>query len=167
MIAIRKFQNLEANVRLLFATLLLASACLYAEDGGRECDNGTLKGDYAFTVSGTRPTGPGGPLEQFLGWALATFDGGGGGTQIGASHGSINGDSIDDSGTITYSLNSDCSGTATLQLSNNRPLLRLWMVVMDDAKEVRFVVRAPLTSPPGPASHQTISIGRKVWSSRN
>src|SRR5215831_10931181 len=167
MTAIRKFQNLEGNVRILFATLVLASAYLYAEDGGRTCNNGTLKGDYAFTVSGTRPTGPGSPLEQFLGWALATFNGEGGGTQIGASHGSINGDSIDDSGMFTYSLNPDCSGTATLQLSNNRPLIRLWIVVMDDAKEVRFVVRAPLTSPPGPASNLTIAIGRKVWSSRN
>jgi hypothetical protein len=167
MIAIRKFQNLEGNVRLLSATLMLASACLNAQEGGRTCNTDTLRGDYAFTVSGTRPTGPSGPLEQFLGWALVTFDGDGGGTQIGASHGSINGDSIDDSGTLTYSLNPDCTGTATLQLSNNRPLLSLWMVVMDDAKEVRFVVRAPLASPPGPASNQTISIGRKVWSSRN
>ena len=154
-------------MRILFATLMLSSACLYAEDGGRTCNNATLKGDYAFTVTGTRPTGPGGPLEEFVGLSLATFDAKGGGIQIGASHGSVNGDSVDDSGTFTYTLNPDCSGTATLQLSNNRPLIRLWIVVMDDAKEVRFVVRAPLTTPPGPASNLTISTGRKVWSSRN
>jgi len=165
-------------MKILSATLILMLTCgangaqashrtKHADEDGRTCSNATLKGDYAFTVSGTRPSGPGAPLEQFVGWTITTFDGDGGGTQIGASHGSINGDSDDDSGTLTYSLNPDCSGTATLQLSNNRPLIRLWIVVMDDAKEPRAVSRAPLTNPPGPASALTIAVGRKVRASDN
>ena len=162
-----QIQTWRKKMKILFATLMLmlTSACLYADEDDRQCSNATLNGDYAFTVTGTRPSGPGAPLEQFVGWTVTSFDGDGGGTQVGASHGSINGDSIDDSGTLTYSLNPDCSGTATLQLSNNRPLLRLWIVVMDDAKEDRAVERAPLTNPPGPASNPTLSIGRKVWTS--
>jgi hypothetical protein len=58
---------------------MLASACLYADnDGsGRGCSNATLKGNYGFTVTGTRPTAPGGPIEQFVGVALTHFDGNG------------------------------------------------------------------------------------------
>jgi hypothetical protein len=170
--------SLEEKMKILFATLILMLTCganeaqashrtEHADEDGRTCSNATLKGDYAFTLSGTRPSGPGAPLEQFVGWTITSFDGNGGGTQIGASHGSINGDSDDDSGTLTYSLNPDCSGTATLQLSHNRPLIRLWIVVSDDAKEVRAVSKAPLTNPPGPASSLTISIGRKVRVSDN
>ena len=152
-------------MKILIATLMLASARLYASEDGQKCSNATLQGDYAFTVTGTRPTGPGTPLEQFVGWTITSFDGDGGGTQIGASHGSINGDSTDDSGTVVYSLNPDCSGTGTLELPGRPVILRLWIVVMDDGKEVHIVVRAPLADPPGPASNLTIAVGRKVRAS--
>jgi hypothetical protein len=150
-------------MKTLFTIWILASC--YAQ---AQCSNATLHGDYGFTVSGTRPTGPGGPLEQFIGLAMTRFDGNGHLTQTGASHGSINGDSIDDSVTGTYTLNSDCTGTMILQFPGGRPTVRTWIVVVDRGEEVRTVVMTPVT-PAGPvaASNLTTSNGRKVWLTGN
>src|SRR5712691_7612484 len=134
--------NLEGKMRIAIASLMLASACVYADDRGAAngCSNATLKGAYGFTVTGTRPTGPPpAPLEQFVGFAITLFDGEGGLTQpVGSSHGSIASDSPADTGSGTYSLNADCSGTMTLNITSRTPavLLELWIVVVDGGKQI-------------------------------
>jgi hypothetical protein len=160
-------------MKTLIASLILAG-CVYADDRpiGGGCSHATLKGDYGFTITGTRPTGPApAPIEQFVGFAITNFDGHGGLTQpVGSSHGSIRGDSPNDTGSGTYSLNADCSGTMTLNLTGQTPAvsLRLWMVVVDRGKEVRLVVMTPTPNgTPYPAASVSTANGKKIGSSRN
>ncbi len=59
------------KMNIIFASLLvLVSVGAYAQ-GGHQCTNATLSGDYGLIVTGFRPLGPSGPLEQFVGYALA------------------------------------------------------------------------------------------------
>src|SRR5205085_5672530 len=68
------------------------------------------------------------------------LDGNGHFTQTGNSHGSVSGDYSGD-GSGTYTVNANCSGTATLTLSGVGVTLNLWIVVVDQGREVRLVVR--------------------------
>ncbi len=151
------------------ALLLLTSACAFAQDRGHErrCTNATLKGNYGFTIAGTRPTGPPpAPIENFIGLAITNYDGHGNLTQTyGTSHGSISGDSTTDTGSGTYEINPDCSGTATLNLTG-RPTpvtLRLWIVVVDGGDQINLVVMTPTPNGnPIPPWNLTSSIGKKI-----
>lgn len=121
--------------------LLLAATSLWAQDF---CSNATLRGDYGFTVSGMRPSGPGGPVETIVGVALTTFDGNGNLTQVDNIHGSLSGfPAPDRAGTGKYFLNSDCTGTMTLD-NAGAPPLTLRIVVVDNGNEVRTAVVSPL-----------------------
>src|SRR5215831_7069222 len=116
---------------LKIVTVMLAVAGLLAAgDGeGRRCSLASLKGTYGTILSGTKPSGPPpAPLEQFIGVALSTFDGQGNSTGIDNIHAAISGVTTDRSGTGTYTINEDCSGTAVLFNPGAPPL------------EMRFVV---------------------------
>ena len=161
-------------MKTLIAILMLASACVQAEDhgSGNGCSNATLTGDYGFTISGTRPLGPPpAPIEQFVGLAVTNFDGNGGLIQpAGSSHGSISGDSSTDTGFGSYSLNADCTGTMTLTLNGRTPpvSLHIWMVVVDGGKEVHLVVMTPLPNgSPYPPANLTVSNGKKISGRRS
>jgi hypothetical protein len=156
-------------MKSLLAILILTSTCAYAQDHRhvRHCSNATLRGNYGFTISGTRPTGPPpAPLETFVGLAIANYDGQGNLTQTyGTSHGSINGDSLTDLGSGTYSINEDCSGTMVLNLTGRIPAvsLNLWIVVVDGGDQVNLVVMTPTPNgTPFPASNLTASFGKKI-----
>lgn len=73
---------IKFTVALAFATLLLSgSARAQSDDDG--CSLATLKGDYAFTVSGTIWTGPSNSIAvQRAGIAMTHFDGNGGLKQV-------------------------------------------------------------------------------------
>jgi hypothetical protein len=147
----------------IFASLILFSAALCAQDQGlgNGCSNSMLKGSYGFTVSGTKPLGPA-VVEQFVGMGIAQFDGSGQFTQTGNNHASVTGDYSGD-GSGAYSINADCSGTATLTLASAGVTLNLWIVVVDQGAEVRLVVKTPVTpAGPMPAANLTTAIARKV-----
>ena len=163
---------MQRSIFLVFAALAANTAQVQAQPRGvgNGCSNATLRGDYGFTISGTRPTGPPpAPIEQFVGLAITNFDGYGGLTQpVGSSHGSISGDSPTDTGSGTYSLNADCSGTMTLNLTGRTLSLRIWMVVVDRGNEVRLVVMTPTPNgTPYPPANLTTSNGKKITSSDN
>ncbi len=121
--------------------LLLAATSLWAQDF---CSNATLRGDYGFTVSGMRPSAPGGPVETIVGVALTNFDGNGNLTQTDNIHGSLSGFATPDrAGTGTYTVNADCTGTMTLTNAGAPPLM-LRIVVVDNGNEVRTAVVSPL-----------------------
>jgi hypothetical protein len=94
------------------------------------CTNETLKGDYGFTITGIRPTGPGTPQVAVVGTALTTF------------HGDGTLDRFDNrKGTGTYDLQPNCSGTMTLTAGGTT--LALSIVVVDHGREVRTAVVTP------------------------
>lgn len=158
-------------MKIGLALLLLISTCGYAQDREhgheRGCSNATLKGNYGFTISGTRPTGPPpAPIENFIGLAITSYDGNGNLTQTyGTSHGSISGDSSVDTGYGAYEINPDCSGTATLNITgHSTPVsLKLWVVVVDGGDQINLVVMTPTPNGnPVPAWNLTAASGKKI-----
>jgi hypothetical protein len=149
------------------AAMLLTATAAWAQDSAfqKVCTNATLEGDYGFTVTGTRPSGPGGPVEMIVGVAMTHFDGNGNLTQTDNIHGSISGlVTPNRQGAGTYTINSDCTGT--MKLTNaGAPTLTLAIVVVDDGNEVRTAVMDPTanvqagTSPP---QVMVTSNGRRV-----
>jgi hypothetical protein len=126
--------------------LLAATAAAWAQDIPQTtCTNASLKGDYGFTLTGTRPSAPtpGAAIETVIGTAMTHFDGNGNLTQIDNIHGSVTGFIAPDrAGSGIYSINPDCTGTMTLS-SSGSPTLTLQVVVVDDGNEVRTAVVAP------------------------
>lgn len=147
------------KMTMTMTILLLAASAVWAQDYTEPaCGNGSLAGDYGFSITGTRPSGPvpGAPIETVVGVAMTHFDGNGNLTQTDNIHGSISGFTTPDRlGSGTYTVNADCSGTMTLS-SPGSPTLTLLIVVVDNGNEVRTAVVAP---PPVVVT----SNGRKVW----
>jgi hypothetical protein len=78
------------------------------------CNNGTLLGTFAYTVTGSFVAAPA-PLGPYAEAGAQTFDGNGGTAAAGMS--STNGSIMSASHTGTYTVNSDCTGTFTLQIA--------------------------------------------------
>ena len=133
-------------MKLTIAVLILGASALWGQPA---CTNATLEGDYGFTVTGTRPSGPPSngqpaPIETVVGVAMTRFDGYGNITQTDNIHGSISGFAAPDrSGSGAYAINSDCTGTMTLTSAGGAPTLTLRIVVVDNGKEVRTAVVEP------------------------
>lgn len=143
---------------LKFLTLMLAVVGLLSADEGkgRGCTLASLKGTYGSIVSGTKPSGPppNGVQEQTIGVALTTYDGQGHSTVIDNFHNAVSGLTTDRTGTGTYTINEDCSGTGIL-FNAGAPPLELRFVVLDNGKEIRGIVVSP-------ASVMVTFTGRKI-----
>jgi hypothetical protein len=133
------------NTRFCKATLAAAVACLTlvaastAQAGA--CSNASLKGKYGQTISGQLLPGPGVVLPQ-NGVAMTTFDGKGTFTQ--EDFVVINGSPTSTgfaSETGTYAINSDCTGTATINYPDGS-WIDLELVVVNQGREFRTVVSA-------------------------
>ena len=142
-------------VTCALALLFLASSAKAQDNDG--CGQATLKGDYAFTVSGTFWVGPGNSIAvQREGVAMTHFDGAGNLWQVDFVLSSPNapappgvpptdpvtGFHIDEKG--TYTVHQDCTGTFTI---NNPPLVnKLTGATTPGAIiVVRFLLSAPST----------------------
>ena len=110
------------STRMMAAAIALAmpTCAAWAQDNGG-CSNATLKGEYAFAVTSYTPPGlPNGPPQVVAG--IKTFDGNGNLTQR-----DYRGDSLRTTGqtdfstegqeTGTYTVNSDCTGSAVINLN--------------------------------------------------
>ena len=154
---------MKCKVSLLF----FAATAVWAQDNVFQtvCTNATLSGSYGFTLTGTRPSSPGGPVETIVGVAMTQFDGTGNLTQTDNIHGSISGfPAPDRPGTGTYTINQDCTGTMKL-INPGSPVLTLRIVVVDNGNEVRTAVVDPTaTVTPGTPVPQVMvtSNGRRV-----
>ena len=118
-------------MRTIFAALLLAPLAL-ADDANRNCNLSTLKGDYGLIVNGSRTIGP--VTEIFVTISLVTFDGKGGFTAEGVSHGASTGVRRGPA-TGTYTVNANCTGTWTTNIQGLPPL-PADIVIVDRGREV-------------------------------
>jgi hypothetical protein len=131
----------------LFAALALSAPRGVAAQGDRErrlCGTHTLHGDYGLTGTGVRGLGPT-TSESFATISMVTYDGRGGFSAIGVSHGQVTGVREGLPVTGTYYVNPDCTGGQTTNIPGVPPLEDRFVIV-DNGHEVRTVVVAPLTT---------------------
>jgi hypothetical protein len=108
----------------------------------RACSDATIGGTYGIQISGTRPSGPGGPIESVIGIVIRHYDGQGQFSQVDNVKGSISGMVPDRQGFGTYQVNEDCSGVAHAQVSPTL-LLEERFVIVDDGNEIRSMTSLP------------------------
>ncbi|MFZ0734669.1 MAG: hypothetical protein WAM79_20300 [Candidatus Sulfotelmatobacter sp.] len=128
------------------------------------CTNKLLSGYYGFTVQGTKLGGVGFTGQQ-VGVAMAQFDGNGNFTQIDTVTiaGNVVSDFTHTPATGTYTVNSDCTGTFTINFTDGRPPVVANFVLVDNGNEIDTVV----TSAGGAQGIlATGSIGKKRFPAR-
>jgi hypothetical protein len=130
--------------RNLGACILLAAAASsagYAQSTSPNCNNQLIAGNYGFTIQGTKLAGMG-PTGQQVGVAMTEFDGKGNLTQIDTVTvaGVIVSDWSHTAATGTYSVNSDCTGTFTINFTDGRPPIVANFVAVSDGNEIDTVV---------------------------
>jgi hypothetical protein len=109
-----------------------------AKAESKGCSNATLKGTYAHRASGfeTAPPALAGPI---VGVGTDTFDGNGGVTSVATL--SVNGNIIPLTATGTYNVNSDCTGTYTIQGGGG--ITRLVFVIIDNGSDIQAICIDP------------------------
>ncbi len=134
-------KKLVTNTAWLILLTLAALGSGYAQSNSAACKNTLIAGNYAFTVQGTKLAGAG-PTGPQVGVAMTEFDGKGGLSQIDTV--TIDGEVVADwthtPATGTYSVNSDCTGTFTINFTDNRPTVVANFVVSDNGDEIDTVV---------------------------
>jgi hypothetical protein len=130
---------------LAVANTSVSAAATYDRDREKPCSNHTLDGDYGFTIEGLLAVP--GPGIQVRGVVVQHFDGKGNVTQV--DHVVIDGMAPPDEwrpGTGTYTVNSDCTGKATLfpggtpEDTHSGPPLVVYFVIVKNGQMIREVV---------------------------
>jgi hypothetical protein len=120
------------------ALALAISPTAKADDKG--CSNATLQGTFAYTSTGfiTAPPDFAGPFAEA---GTQVFDGKGGTTA--AVTLSQNGNILPVSITGTYTVNPDCTGTFTLQVSPINVTVHVFFVIDDGGDEFQAIETDP------------------------
>lgn len=136
---------LVTAIVIITAMVSLPGRAAAEVDGPRRaCGNHTLRGDYGLVGSGVRGLGPG-ASELFATISMVTYDGQGGFTAVGVSHGATTGVRAGVPVTGTYFVNADCTGGQTTNIPGVPPLEDAFVIV-DNGREVRTVVTSPVTT---------------------
>ncbi len=173
---------------ITLALLLMGSTAAQAQSNDNDgCSNSTLKGDYAFTVSGQIFI-PNGPIVQREGVAMTNFDGEGNLSQVdfvlsspnapappGTSPvDSVTGFHTEEKG--TYTVHPDCTGTFTIKSPNVTTstgssipgaTIVVQFVVSNEGRSIHTVVSSLTPAgAPGPVPVLIRSEGHKLGSRR-
>ena len=131
---------IAASVVLL---TLWTSASAYAQSDSPFCNNRLIKGNYGFTIEGTKLAGLG-PVGPMVGVAMTEFDGNTPGslTQIDTVviDGQVGADFTHTPANGTYTVNPDCTGTFTINFTDGRPTVKVNFVVVENGSEIDTVV---------------------------
>lgn len=135
-------KKLFANVVALALLVLGTLGSGYAQSEPlAACNNRFIAGNYGFTIQGNKLGGQG-PTGPQVGVAMTEFDGKGGLTQIDTV--TVNGEVVADfthtPATGTYTVNSDCTGTFTINFTDGRPPVSANFVVVESGSEIDTVV---------------------------
>jgi hypothetical protein len=135
---IRKTFTMAAVTALALALSSPTKADDKADDKG--CSNATLRGSYAQTGTGviTAPPDQAGPFANV---GTLVFDGNGGLT--GALVVSSNGSSSQATETGTYTVNSDCTGTYTVQIAPFGITSQAFFAIDTNGDELEIIVTDP------------------------
>lgn len=121
------------------AALALAIAPTAKAQMNKGCNSATLQGTFAYTTTGFSVAGATGPLPAPLPFADAgaqTFDGNGGTALNGMSN--SNGTVGHPNQTGTYTVNSDCTGTFSIELAPGKTA-NYFFVIANDGSEFRAI----------------------------
>jgi hypothetical protein len=160
---------LKHALAISIAALMLPAAVLAQANDNDGCSDATLKGDYAFRVSG-QIYGPGGVVaQQRDGVAMTHFDGAGKLTQVDfvmANGSPMSGPTDATTGfhvneTGTYQVNADCTGNAEIDLPAppgvpSGAVIKLMFVVGKHGSVIHTIVSE--LRPPGATSGIPASI---------
>lgn len=126
--------------KIFAATVAALALGLASSAKAQGCSTLTLRGTFAQTGSGviTSPPDMAGPFANV---GTANFDGKGG--MSGGLTVSLNGNSAQVSFTGTYTVNSDCTGTYTVQLSPIGVTSQAYFVMDNNAAELLILVTDP------------------------
>ncbi len=134
-------KKLVVNVVALAVLMLGAWGSVYGQSTTAACNNRLIAGNYGFTIQGNKLLGQG-PTGPQVGVAMTEFDGKGGLTQIDSV--TVNGEVVADFthtlATGTYTVNSDCTGTLTINFTDGRPPVAANFVVVENGSEIDTVV---------------------------
>jgi len=124
--------NSVAKAFTIAAVTALALGAAPTAKAQTVCSNLTLKGTWA-----EKDTGFIIGLGPFAGVSLKTFDGHG--NTAGSGYSSVNGAVSQGSYSGTYTVNPDCTGTYTIQISGG-PTGHAFFVIDDGGNELRIIV---------------------------
>jgi hypothetical protein len=112
-----------------------------SQSGFRHCSDRTLYGDYGASSQGVLLLPPGLTL-QFVGVSMAHFDGRGHVSSV--EHTVVNGAPLSPGFTVrntgTYSVNHDCTRSATINTHNSPVPLKLFFVIVKHGTEIHAVL---------------------------
>ncbi len=149
------------NIFGLVLLTLVAAGSGYAQTDYAACNNQLIAGKYGFTVQGTKLGGMG-LVGQQVGVAMAEFDGKDGFSQIDTVTiaGKVVADFTHTPAKGSYTVNSDCTGTFTIDFTDGRPPVTANFVVVNGGAEIDTVV----TSAGGAEGIlATSSVGKRVF----
>jgi hypothetical protein len=134
-------KKLVVNVATLVLLMLGALGSGYAQSQSAACNNRLIAGNYGFVIQGNKLGGQG-PTGPQVGVAMTHFDGKGGLTQIDTVtvSGEVVADFTHTPATGTYTVNSDCTGSFTLNFTDGRPPVDANFVVVASGSEIDTVV---------------------------
>ena len=135
-------KKLAVNVVVLAVIMLGALGSGYGQSKSiAACSNRLITGSYGFAIQGNKLGGQGFTGPQ-VGVAMTTFDGKGGLTQIDTVtvSGEVVADFTHTPATGTYTVNSDCTGTFTINFTDGRPPITANFVVVEGGLEIDTVV---------------------------
>lgn len=141
-----------SNLQFALPTFIALACCTAMAQGHPSCNKSTLRGDYAFQITGQIFSPP--PAAGMVaGVAMTHFDGNGNMTQV--DHVVHNGVSPAEEwrpGSGPYFVNSDCTGYMILTPNPTNPKdggppLRVEFVIGNDGNEIRDVVTSSPASP--------------------
>jgi hypothetical protein len=125
-------------ITLASVSLAVAQSNYSAQNGGhKECSNRTIAGNYGVQIEGTI-LGPNLTLRTLV---MERFDGAGNFTSV--DHVVLGGQPPAEEWrptTGTYSVNPDCTGSASVDVSPGNPPLNYHFVVVDRGRQIFLVV---------------------------
>jgi hypothetical protein len=122
------------------AALTLAIAPAASAQVNKGCNNATLQGTFAYTVTGSFVAAPA-PLGLYAEVGAQTFDGNGNTTTTGMSN--TNGTAMPSNTTGIYTVNADCTGTFSLQIAPGISS-HYFFVIANSGSEYRAVCLDPV-----------------------
>ena len=133
--------NVRRSSVCALAVAAFVATPVLAQSNSPACNKELIRGNYGFTIQGTKLGGLG-PTGAQVGVAMTEFDGKGNFTQIDTVtiDGKVVADFSHTPASGTYTVNANCTGTLTIDFTDGRPPVTTAFVVVLGGMEIDTVV---------------------------